>query len=92
MCDVVSLTDLRKNEKKQLQRASYVHNANTSITAIIPTIATVLTFILHTSLSLNLNISDVSTAVQNSTTTFASIPILYVTLYVFNRGVLKKRP
>ncbi len=44
-----------------MQRVSYVQNANTSITSIIPTIATVLTFIVHISLGLKLNTSEVST-------------------------------
>uniref|UniRef100_A0A8C2ZRL1 ATP binding cassette subfamily C member 12 n=1 Tax=Cyclopterus lumpus TaxID=8103 RepID=A0A8C2ZRL1_CYCLU len=56
------IADFRKNEKKELQKVSCVQNANSSITSIIPTIATVLTFIVHTSLSLKLNTSDVSTA------------------------------
>lgn len=59
-CLFVSLADLRKNEKEEMQRVSYVQNANTSIASIIPTLATVLTFIVHTSLGLSLNTSDVS--------------------------------
>lgn len=43
-----------------MQRVSYVQNANTSFTSIIPTLATVLTFIVHTSLGYSLNSSDVS--------------------------------
>uniref|UniRef100_A0A7N8XYV2 ATP-binding cassette, sub-family C (CFTR/MRP), member 12 n=1 Tax=Mastacembelus armatus TaxID=205130 RepID=A0A7N8XYV2_9TELE len=42
------IAGLRKNEKKQLKRVSYVQNANSNITTIIPTLATILTFIVHT--------------------------------------------
>ncbi|KAF3833112.1 hypothetical protein F7725_026777 [Dissostichus mawsoni] len=52
-----------KNEKKQLQKASYVQNINVSITTIIPTLATVLTFIVHTSLNLELNTPDAFTTI-----------------------------
>uniref|UniRef100_A0A4W6G242 ATP binding cassette subfamily C member 12 n=1 Tax=Lates calcarifer TaxID=8187 RepID=A0A4W6G242_LATCA len=44
------VADLRKNEKKKLQMVSYIQNINTSITSIIPTLATVLTFVVHTTL------------------------------------------
>uniref|UniRef100_A0A7N8X1N9 ATP-binding cassette, sub-family C (CFTR/MRP), member 12 n=1 Tax=Mastacembelus armatus TaxID=205130 RepID=A0A7N8X1N9_9TELE len=57
------IAGLRKNEKKQLKRVSYVQNANSNITTIIPTLATILTFIVHTLLGLNLNTSDVSTII-----------------------------
>uniref|UniRef100_A0A4W6G231 ATP binding cassette subfamily C member 12 n=1 Tax=Lates calcarifer TaxID=8187 RepID=A0A4W6G231_LATCA len=53
------VADLRKNEKKKLQMVSYIQNINTSITSIIPTLATVLTFVVHTTLRLSLNTSDV---------------------------------
>lgn len=67
ICDVVSLVGLRKTEKKELQRVSYVQNINSSITSIIPTTATVFTFVVHTLLGLSLNTSDVSTtAVQHT--------------------------
>uniref|UniRef100_A0A8C6M2D8 ATP binding cassette subfamily C member 12 n=1 Tax=Nothobranchius furzeri TaxID=105023 RepID=A0A8C6M2D8_NOTFU len=56
------IAGLRKREKKQLQLVSYIQNINTSITGIIPTIATVLTFLVHTSLRSPLNTSDVSSA------------------------------
>lgn len=55
------LVEYRKNEKKELLKAGYVQNANTSITSIIPTLATVLTFTVHTLLGLELKTSDVST-------------------------------
>uniref|UniRef100_A0A8C2ZTB2 ATP-binding cassette sub-family C member 5 n=1 Tax=Cyclopterus lumpus TaxID=8103 RepID=A0A8C2ZTB2_CYCLU len=58
------IADFRKNEKKELQKVGCVQNANSSITSIIPTIVTVLTFIVHTSLSLKLNALDVSTVAE----------------------------
>ncbi|KAJ4947567.1 hypothetical protein JOQ06_009602 [Pogonophryne albipinna] len=57
------IAEFRKNEKKQLQKASYVQNTNVSITTIIPTLATVLTFIVHTSLKLELNTPDAFTTI-----------------------------
>uniref|UniRef100_A0A7N8X0A1 ATP-binding cassette, sub-family C (CFTR/MRP), member 12 n=1 Tax=Mastacembelus armatus TaxID=205130 RepID=A0A7N8X0A1_9TELE len=57
------IAGLRKNEKKQLKRVSYVQNANSNITTIIPTLATILTFIVHTLLGLNLNTSDAFTTI-----------------------------
>lgn len=57
----LSFIGLRKPEKKQIQLVSYIQNTNTSITSIIPTLATVLTFVVHTLLGLPLNTSDVST-------------------------------
>lgn len=46
-----------------LQMVSYIQNINTSITSIIPTLATVLTFVVHTTLRLSLNTSDVSSII-----------------------------
>ncbi|XP_034089649.1 multidrug resistance-associated protein 9 isoform X2 [Gymnodraco acuticeps] len=57
------IAEFRKNEKKQLQKASYVQNTNYSIITIIPTLATVLTFIVHTSLKLELNTPDAFTTI-----------------------------
>uniref|UniRef100_A0A8C2ZVW7 ATP-binding cassette sub-family C member 5 n=1 Tax=Cyclopterus lumpus TaxID=8103 RepID=A0A8C2ZVW7_CYCLU len=57
------IADFRKNEKKELQKVGCVQNANSSITSIIPTIVTVLTFIVHTSLSLKLNALDAFTTI-----------------------------
>ncbi|KAI4830243.1 hypothetical protein KUCAC02_001889 [Chaenocephalus aceratus] len=57
------IAEFRKNEKKQLQKASYIQNTNISITTFIPTLATVLTFILHTSLKLELNTTDAFTTI-----------------------------
>ncbi|KAM6950575.1 ATP-binding cassette sub-family C member 12-like [Lycodopsis pacificus] len=58
-----TITGFRKNEKKELRKVSYIQNANTSITSIIPTLATILTFIVHTSLSLKLNTTDAFTTI-----------------------------
>uniref|UniRef100_A0AAX7VJ65 ATP-binding cassette, sub-family C (CFTR/MRP), member 12 n=1 Tax=Astatotilapia calliptera TaxID=8154 RepID=A0AAX7VJ65_ASTCA len=56
-----TITGLRKNEKKQLQKVSYVQTINISIANILPSIATILTFLVHTLLGLPLSTSDVST-------------------------------
>lgn len=57
------IAGLRKTEKKHLRVISYVQNTNTSITSIIPTLATVLTFIIHTMLGLPLSSSDAFTTI-----------------------------
>ncbi|KAM9409966.1 LOW QUALITY PROTEIN: ATP-binding cassette sub-family C member 12 [Pholidichthys leucotaenia] len=57
------IAGLRKNEKKELQKVSYVQNANTSITSIIPTLATVLTFLVHTLVGLELTPADAFTTI-----------------------------
>ncbi|XP_050970286.1 ATP-binding cassette sub-family C member 12 [Labeo rohita] len=49
-----TVTDVRKNEKLLLQKAGYVQSLNASFTTIVPTLATILTFIVHTSLKLPL--------------------------------------
>uniref|UniRef100_A0A673KW28 ATP-binding cassette sub-family C member 5 n=1 Tax=Sinocyclocheilus rhinocerous TaxID=307959 RepID=A0A673KW28_9TELE len=43
-----------KTEKLLLQKAGYVQSLNTSFTTIVPTLATILTFIVHTALNLPL--------------------------------------
>uniref|UniRef100_A0A3P9AB43 ATP-binding cassette sub-family C member 5 n=1 Tax=Esox lucius TaxID=8010 RepID=A0A3P9AB43_ESOLU len=53
------ITDIRKNEKKLLQMASYTQSVNSSITTIIPTLATILTFVVHTLLGLPLICDEV---------------------------------
>uniref|UniRef100_A0A669D7J0 ATP binding cassette subfamily C member 12 n=1 Tax=Oreochromis niloticus TaxID=8128 RepID=A0A669D7J0_ORENI len=58
-----TIAGLRKNEKKQLQKVSYVQNANTNITSIIPTVSTVLTFLVHTLVGLPLSTSDAFTTI-----------------------------
>ncbi|XP_068587018.1 LOW QUALITY PROTEIN: ATP-binding cassette sub-family C member 12-like [Cebidichthys violaceus] len=62
------ITGFRKDEKKELQKINCVQNANTSIVSIIPTLATIFTFIVHTLLSLKLNTTDAFTtfAIFNS--------------------------
>uniref|UniRef100_A0A8D0D9C1 ATP binding cassette subfamily C member 12 n=1 Tax=Sander lucioperca TaxID=283035 RepID=A0A8D0D9C1_SANLU len=57
------IAGLRKNEKKEFQRTSYVQNANNSITSIVPALACIPTFILHTMLGLKLNTSDAFTTI-----------------------------
>ncbi|XP_076147974.1 ATP-binding cassette sub-family C member 12-like isoform X1 [Alosa pseudoharengus] len=53
------ITEIRMKERSLLQKAGYVQSMNTANTAIVPTIATILTFIVHTLLGLPL---DPSTA------------------------------
>uniref|UniRef100_A0AAQ5Y6D1 ATP-binding cassette, sub-family C (CFTR/MRP), member 12 n=1 Tax=Amphiprion ocellaris TaxID=80972 RepID=A0AAQ5Y6D1_AMPOC len=57
------VADLRKIEKKHIRIVSYIQNINTSITSIIPTLATVLTFLVHTLVGLPLNTSDAFTTI-----------------------------
>uniref|UniRef100_A0A8C1R931 ATP-binding cassette sub-family C member 5 n=1 Tax=Cyprinus carpio TaxID=7962 RepID=A0A8C1R931_CYPCA len=49
-----TVSDIRKTEKLLLQKAGYVQSLNSSFTTIVPTLATILTFIVHTSLKLPL--------------------------------------
>ncbi|XP_041813283.1 ATP-binding cassette sub-family C member 12 isoform X2 [Chelmon rostratus] len=74
------IASLRKTEAKELRRVSYVQNLNTSITSIIPTIATVITFVVHTLLGLSLNTSDAFTtiAIFNSMRFFLALMPLSV--------------
>ncbi|XP_029949274.1 multidrug resistance-associated protein 9-like [Salarias fasciatus] len=55
---------LRKIEKKLLMNAGYVQNMNMSFAGISPTVATVVTFLLHTLLGLDLNVSDAFTTIS----------------------------
>ncbi|XP_070687523.1 ATP-binding cassette sub-family C member 12 [Pempheris klunzingeri] len=57
------IAGLRKSEKEQMRKINYIQNANTSITSIIPTFATVFTFIVHTLFRLNLSTSDAFTTI-----------------------------
>ncbi|XP_069030712.1 ATP-binding cassette sub-family C member 12 [Embiotoca jacksoni] len=57
------IAGLREKEKIQLRNVSYVQNINTSITSIIPTLATVLTFLVHTLLGLPLKTSVAFTTI-----------------------------
>ncbi|KAK6480073.1 multidrug resistance-associated protein 9-like [Huso huso] len=58
-----NITDMRKNERKTLENAGYVQSVNSSVNMIIPTLATVFTLIVHTSLKLNLTSSAAFTLV-----------------------------
>lgn len=54
------LTELRKLEKKLVQKILEIQIINGSLTMAISTIATVFTFLIHTLLGLPLKTSDVS--------------------------------
>ncbi|XP_051946724.1 ATP-binding cassette sub-family C member 12 [Xyrauchen texanus] len=58
-----SITDIRKSEKSLLQKAGYVQSLNSSLTTIVPTLATILTFIVHTALKLPLEPSTAYTII-----------------------------
>ncbi|XP_051576098.1 ATP-binding cassette sub-family C member 12-like isoform X2 [Myxocyprinus asiaticus] len=58
-----TITDIRKNEKSLLQKAGYVQSLNSSLTTIVPTLATILTFIVHTALKLPLEPSTAYTII-----------------------------
>uniref|UniRef100_A0A8C7JVE8 ATP-binding cassette sub-family C member 5 n=1 Tax=Oncorhynchus kisutch TaxID=8019 RepID=A0A8C7JVE8_ONCKI len=57
------ITDIRKNEKQLLEMAGYIQSINSSITTIIPTMATILTFVVHTLLGLPLSSSEAFTTI-----------------------------
>ncbi|XP_023809459.1 multidrug resistance-associated protein 9 isoform X1 [Oryzias latipes] len=57
------IADLRKTEKKQIWLFSCVQNTNTSLTSIVPTLATVATFLVHTLIGLELKASDAFTTI-----------------------------
>uniref|UniRef100_A0A674CWL2 ATP binding cassette subfamily C member 12 n=1 Tax=Salmo trutta TaxID=8032 RepID=A0A674CWL2_SALTR len=52
------ITDIRKKEKQLLELAGYTQSINSSITTIIPTLATILTFVVHTLLGLPLGSAE----------------------------------
>ncbi|KAI5626170.1 multidrug resistance-associated protein 9, partial [Silurus asotus] len=62
------ITDIRKEEKLLLEKAGYIQSVNCSLTALVPFLATILTFIAHTALQLPLQPSTAYTiiAVFNS--------------------------
>ncbi|XP_054625875.1 ATP-binding cassette sub-family C member 12 isoform X3 [Dunckerocampus dactyliophorus] len=60
-----NIAEMREREKKHLRMASYIQNTNTSITSIIPTLATILTFMVHTLLGLNLHTTEKILQIQN---------------------------
>uniref|UniRef100_A0A8C9VJK5 ATP binding cassette subfamily C member 12 n=1 Tax=Scleropages formosus TaxID=113540 RepID=A0A8C9VJK5_SCLFO len=54
------IADVSTKEKNILEKAGYIQSVNSSVAVIIPTIATILTFVVHTSLGFPLNSSTVS--------------------------------
>uniref|UniRef100_A0A8C1JD23 ATP-binding cassette sub-family C member 5 n=1 Tax=Cyprinus carpio TaxID=7962 RepID=A0A8C1JD23_CYPCA len=58
-----TVTDIRKSEELLLQKAGYVQSLNTSFTTVVPTLATILTFIIHTALKLPLQPSSAYTII-----------------------------
>ncbi|XP_058238228.1 ATP-binding cassette sub-family C member 12 isoform X1 [Hemibagrus wyckioides] len=62
------ITDIRKDEKLLLEKAGYTQSVNSSLTAIVPSLATILAFITHTALQFPLQPSTAYTiiAVFNS--------------------------
>ncbi|XP_045564000.1 ATP-binding cassette sub-family C member 12 isoform X4 [Salmo salar] len=57
------ITDIRKKEKQLLELAGYTQSINSSITTIIPTLATILTFVVHTLLGLPLGSAEAFTII-----------------------------
>ncbi|KAF7688086.1 hypothetical protein HF521_014092 [Silurus meridionalis] len=55
------ITDIRKEEKLLLEKAGYIQSVNCSLTALVPFLATILTFIAHTALQLPLQPSTAFT-------------------------------
>uniref|UniRef100_A0AAR2L7B4 ATP-binding cassette sub-family C member 5 n=1 Tax=Pygocentrus nattereri TaxID=42514 RepID=A0AAR2L7B4_PYGNA len=62
------ITDIRKKERLLLEKAGYVQSVNSSLTTLVPTLATIFTFIVHTTIGLPLQPSAAYTiiAVFNS--------------------------
>uniref|UniRef100_A0AAR2JNZ2 ATP-binding cassette, sub-family C (CFTR/MRP), member 12 n=1 Tax=Pygocentrus nattereri TaxID=42514 RepID=A0AAR2JNZ2_PYGNA len=48
------ITDIRKKERLLLEKAGYVQSVNSSLTTLVPTLATIFTFIVHTTIGLPL--------------------------------------
>uniref|UniRef100_A0A668AW88 ATP-binding cassette sub-family C member 5 n=1 Tax=Myripristis murdjan TaxID=586833 RepID=A0A668AW88_9TELE len=57
------IAEIRKKERNFLEKVGYTQNINSTITIIIPTIAAILTFVVHTLLGLRLNSSTAFTIV-----------------------------
>lgn len=57
---LISLVGLRSKEIKKLRAVSYIQNMNLNLTSIIPGVATVLTFLVHTLLGYSLKTTEVS--------------------------------
>ncbi|GCB79038.1 hypothetical protein scyTo_0021261 [Scyliorhinus torazame] len=58
-----SISDVRKDERKILEKAGYVQSVNTSIIPIVPTLASVLIFMVHTQLRYDLTASTAFTVI-----------------------------
>ncbi|XP_072374298.1 ATP-binding cassette sub-family C member 12-like isoform X2 [Scyliorhinus torazame] len=58
-----SISDVRKDEQKILEKAGYVQSVNNSITPVVPTLATVLAFMVHTQLRYDLTASTAFTVI-----------------------------
>lgn len=63
VCFLWLSSDIRKKEKLLLQKAGYIQSLNNAITTVIPTVATILAFIAHTSLGHELTSTSVSASV-----------------------------
>ncbi|XP_062399832.1 ATP-binding cassette sub-family C member 12-like [Sardina pilchardus] len=73
------ITEIRKKEGSLLQKAGYVQSVNAANSAIVPTLANILTFVIHTLLGLPLDPSTAFTivAIFNSLSlTLGSLPDL----------------
>ncbi|XP_068614030.1 ATP-binding cassette sub-family C member 12-like [Brachionichthys hirsutus] len=57
------IADIRKHEMREMEMVSYMQNMNVSITSIIPVLATVATFLVHTLLKFDLNTTDAFTTI-----------------------------
>ncbi|KAL4642182.1 multidrug resistance-associated protein 9 isoform X1 [Arapaima gigas] len=78
-----TISEIRKREKSLLEKAGYIQSMNSSITAIIPTIATILTFVVHTSLGYPLNSSAAFTVIGIFNSMRFSLGILPFTVKAF---------
>ncbi|XP_041047617.1 ATP-binding cassette sub-family C member 12 [Carcharodon carcharias] len=58
-----SIRDVRQDERKILEKAGYVQSVNNSVATIVPTLATVLTFVVHTLLGYELTASTAFTVI-----------------------------
>uniref|UniRef100_A0A668W4P3 ATP-binding cassette, sub-family C (CFTR/MRP), member 12 n=1 Tax=Oreochromis aureus TaxID=47969 RepID=A0A668W4P3_OREAU len=98
----MKIAELRKLEKKLIQKIVEIQSINSSVTMGISTIATVFTFLIHTLLGLPLKASDAFTVVAIFTSmrfTFALMPIAvkalaeaFVSLKRFRKILLIQNP
>lgn len=63
--DTISFVELRSKEIKQLRFVNYIQNLNLNLTSIIPGVATVLTFLVHTLMGYSLKTTEVSDMFRN---------------------------